>query len=148
MAHAPSFQSSYCTQTFHRSQMLPAVLQRDPTCEGCVRKGARKASATDLEPSAFVGSDPEERQDRRLDQRRPLAGVASQARRRPIMKRSRDADLLCGISHNQRVGITCFWLTLAKIREGMFCWGASSSVCRAEMRPGVLGSGGERHLVV
>lgn len=76
------------------------------TCESCVRKGTRKASATDLERSAFVGTDLEERQDRRLDQRRPLAGVASQARRRPIMKRSRDADLLRGISHNQRVGIT------------------------------------------
>lgn len=86
--------------------------------------------------------DPEERQDRRLDQRRALAGVASQARRRPIMRRSREADLLHGILHNQGVGITCFWPTLAKSREALTVyvyWGASSSVCRAEMRSGVLG---------
>ena len=101
----------------------------------------RKAAATDLEPSAFVGTDPEERQDRRLDQRRALAGVASQARRRPIMKRSRAADLMRGISHNQwvGVGITCSWLTLAKFGEVHILLGCT--VVGLSRRDASLGSG-------
>lgn len=73
------------------------------TCESCVSEGVqlplRKAVTTDLEPSAIVVGGPG---GAARSEARPTAvaglGVASQARRRPIMKRSRDADLLRGIS--------------------------------------------------
>lgn len=74
----PLPKANYSSQRGHRSQLLPAVYNVTIyTCESCVSEGvqlpSRKADAADLEPSAFVVGDPEERQDRRLDQRGMLA---------------------------------------------------------------------------
>lgn len=70
----------------------------------------RKVAAADLEPSAFVGTDPEERQGRRLDQRRASTGVAKPSEAQADHVRSRDADLLHGITHNQLGRDNVLWL--------------------------------------
>lgn len=79
MAHAPSFQSNYCTQTFHRSQMLLCNNVILHTCESCLWEGVRLSltqSRSDGPRTLRIrdGGDPEERQDLRLDQRRAFAG--------------------------------------------------------------------------